>query len=357
LFVKAKVEIIMKNYTQKIIGACLLTLGSQFGSLAQDVHFSHMEYSPLTLNPALAGANSPMQGIVNYRSQWSSVAAPYTTIAASFDARFNENKRNKKGIFAGGLNFFNDKAGDMRVSTTTANLSLAYHLILDRNSTLGLGINTGFGQRSIDASAGKWASQYNGMSYDAGIGSGEQFNTPDFSFVDAGAGMVYTYREGNGYMTQNIQRVFNAGFAVYHLNRPKYSFLNRDDEQLFMRLSGFVNAEIGIANTRGAFMPGIYYQRQKTAQEILFGTYYKYILHEGSRHTGFTRPMSGSIGLFGRFKDAMVAKFMFEWDQFSAGFGYDINMSSLTEASRARGGFEIFLRFNSGDGGGFRARV
>jgi hypothetical protein len=67
--------------------------------------------------------------------------------------------------------------------------------------------------------------------------------------------------------------------------------------------------------------------------------------------------MSGAIGLFGRFKDAMVAKFMFEWDQFSAGFGYDINVSSLTEASRARGGFEIFLRFNAGNGGGFRARV
>lgn len=324
---------------------------------AQDVHFSHMEFSPLTLNPALAGANSPMQGIVNYRSQWSSVATPYTTIAASFDARFNENKRNKSGIFAGGINFFNDKAGDLGVKTTTANINLAYHLILDRTSTLGLGIYTGFGQRSIDPSGGRWASQYDGMSYNAGYTSGEQFTTPDFTYLDAGTGLVYTYRNGSGYMTQNNQRVFNGGFAVYHVNRPKYSFLNRDDEQLYMRFSAFVNAEIGVTNTRGAFLPGIYYQRQKSAQEILFGTYYKYILHEGSRYTGFTRPLAGYLGLFGRFKDAMVAKFMFEWDQFSAGFGYDINISSLTEVSNARGGFELFLRFNAGDGGGFRARI
>jgi hypothetical protein len=48
---------------------------------------------------------------------------------------------------------------------------------------------------------------------------------------------------------------------------------------------------------------------------------------------------------------------MFEWDQISAGFAYDINISSLTEVSRAKGGFEVFLRFNMGDGGGFRSRI
>jgi hypothetical protein len=62
------------------------------------------------------------------------------------------------------------------------------------------------------------------------------------------------------------------------------------------------------------------------------------------------------LGLYGRLKDAMVAKVMFEYDQFMAGFGYDINISSLTEVSRARGGFELFLRFNAGDGGGFRSK-
>lgn len=72
---------------------------------AQDVHFSQMSFSPLNLNPALAGANSTLQGIVNYRSQWNSVAEPYQTIGASVDGRFNDNKRNKKGIIAGGLNF------------------------------------------------------------------------------------------------------------------------------------------------------------------------------------------------------------------------------------------------------------
>jgi type IX secretion system PorP/SprF family membrane protein len=150
---------------------------------AQDVHFSQMEFSPLTLNPGLAGANSPMQGVVNYRSQWNSVAIPYKTIAASFDARFNEDKRNKKGIIAGGINFFNDQSGDMKVNTTNVNLNLAYHLILDKTSTLGIGIYTGFGQRSIDPNAGRWGSQYDGTSYNSAISSGETFNSASFNYV------------------------------------------------------------------------------------------------------------------------------------------------------------------------------
>lgn len=347
----------MKIQTIKtIVLASALFTSTQF--FAQDVHFSHMEFSPLTLNPALAGANSPMQGIVNYRSQWNSVAVPYSTIAASFDARFNENKRQKKGIMAGGINFFNDQAGDLRVNTTTVNLNLAYHLILDQTSTLGLGIYTGYGQRSISPDGGKWGSQYDGMSYNAGLSSGETFGNPSFGYMDAGAGILYTYKDGEGYMTQNKHKLFNGGFAVYHVNNPSFSYIEKGTEKLYMRMSGFVNANIGIANTRGAILPGVYYHRQKSAQEIFYGMYYKYNLTEGSKVTGFNKPLSMYVGLFHRFKDALVGKFMMEYDQFSAGFAYDINLSGLTVVSRAKGGFELFLRYNMGSSAGsFRSRI
>jgi type IX secretion system PorP/SprF family membrane protein len=345
----------MKNFKNISLGIGVIAFS--LNVFAQDVHFSHMEFSPMSLNPGLAGANGPMQGIVNYRSQWNSVADPYKTIAASFDARFNDKKRNKSGIIAGGINFYNDQAGDLKVNTNNVNLNLAYHLILDKSSTLGLGIYSGFGQRSISPEGGKWASQYDGNAYNPSLSSGEVFNSPSFSFFDAGAGLVYTYKNGAGYMNQNKQRFINGGIAFYHVNRPNYSYINNGEEKLYMRISGFVNANIGIANTRGSILPGIYYQRQKSAQEIYFGANYKYNLHEGSRHTGFTRPMALYIGLFGRMKDALVGKLMFEYDQFSAGFAYDINISSLTEVSRSRGGFELFLRFNMGDGGGFRAKI
>lgn len=347
----------MKICILRLTGKIAFVILCSAYALGQDIHFSQMEFSPLTLNPALAGANSPMQGIVNYRSQWSSVAAPYKTIAASLDARFNENKRNKSGIIAGGLNFFNDKSGDLQVNTSNVNVNLAYHLILDQSSTLGLGIYAGYGQRSVDPNDGRWGSQYNGMSYDAMINSGETFNSASFSYFDAGTGLLYAYRRNKGYMTQNNQLAVNAGFAMYHLNRPNYSFLDGANERLYFRYSAFVNAEIGIQNTKGSVLPGIYFQQQGSSREVMCGLYYKYILSEGSKFTGFTRPMALYLGLFTRLKDAMAAKIMFEFDQYSAGFAYDINVSSLSTVSNSKGGFELFLRFNMGDGGGFRTRI
>jgi len=100
-------------------------------------------------------------------------------------------------------------------------------------------------------------------------------------------------------------------------------------------------------------LPGMYFQRQGTSMEIYYGAYYKYKLSEGSTATGFTKPMALSLGLFNRFRDAMVTKIMFEYDQYAAGFAYDVNISSLNTVSNAKGGFELFLRFNMGDGGGF----
>ena len=346
----------MKKMVLRMAGNLAISSFCFFASFSQDIHFSQMEFSPLTLNPALAGANSPLQGIVNYRTQWRSVAGPYKTIAASLDGRFNENKRNKSGILAGGINFFNDKSGDLQVNTTNVNVNLAYHLILDVNSTLGIGIYSGFGQRSINPNDGRWGSQYDGMAYDAMTNSGETLNSNSLSYLDAGTGVLYAYKNKKGYMSQNKKLAFNAGFAMYHLNRPKYSFIDANNENLYVRFSGFFNAEIGIQNTRVCLLPGIYYQQQGSAMELMYGIYYKYILNEGTKFTGFVPPMALSLGIFNRFKDAITAKVMFDFDQYSAGFSYDINVSSLKTVSNFKGGLEFFLRFNMGDGGGFRTR-
>jgi type IX secretion system PorP/SprF family membrane protein len=324
---------------------------------AQDVHFSQMEAAPMNLNPALAGANSPMQGIVSYRSQWNSVADPFNTIAASFDMRFNESQFQKKGIMAGGLSFFNDASGDNRISTTSASLNLAYHLMLDRSNMLGLGIYGAYGQRSLNAGNGMWASQYNGSTYDPAASSGEAFANSSFSYMDAGAGLLYTYSTGEGYMTQNNDTRINAGVAFFHVNNPNYSFIEAANETLYMRYSVFANGIISLSNSHGALVPGVYFNRQKSAMEILYGTYYRYTITEGSHFTGRNKPAHISIGLFHRWGDAIIPKFMLEWYTMSLGFAYDVNISSLSTASNARGGMEFFLRYTMESGGVSKSKI
>lgn len=323
-------------------------------SFAQDIHFSQLEHSPLTLNPALAGANYPMQAVINYRNQWSKVGVPYSTIAASFDTRLNEGYYMKDGNFAMGINFFNDQAGAQRMSTTIANLNLAYHLLINDESTIGLGIYGGYGQRAFSENGAQWMSQYNGISWNGNVASGEAFETPNFKYFDTGAGIVYTYLVDGGYMTQNLKKIVNVGFSASHLNRPKFSFMKLDNERLAIRYAAFANADLGIENSRMRVQPGLYYLRQAGHQEIMFGSNFGYIIHEGSRSTGFTRPITFYTGVYYRWNDAIIGRIAFEYDMFSLGFAYDMNTSDLASVSKTIGGFEGFLRYTMGDGGGFR---
>lgn len=312
---------------------------------AQDVHFSQFDRSPLTLNPALAGANNTLQGMVNYRTQWKSLAQPYTTMGASVNGRVIGNNRTSNGFFAMGANFYNDAAGMDKVITTTATLNLAYHIKMDQSNTLGMGLYSGFGQRTMGYSSGKWASQFNGIAYDSGISSGESIYDNKFSYFDAGAGIVLTHSIGERYMFANSDQHFNMGLAVYHLNRPRYSILKDDGIRLPMRFSAFFSGLFAVQNTSLAFLPSMSLQFQGTAKEIVLGTYVRHTVSEGSKMTGKIKESHLAGGLFYRYRDAVIAKIMYEHNNMSGGFSYDINMSKLAASSRSTGAMELFLGY------------
>lgn len=316
-------------------------------STAQDIHFSEMEFSPLTLNPALAGANYDLVANINYRSQWNSVAVPYQTLGASVSSRLNpKNKRTKKVYLAAGLDFFNDRSGSAQLMTNHINLHFATHLLLDKKSSIGLGIYGGWGQRAIDPSRSTWGNQYDGKHYNPGLPSGELFKTTSFSAYDVGAGMVYTFKTGQTRMEENDSKHINAGFAVFHLNRPNYSFLNPGGERLYMRFTGFVNGSFGVPKTKLLIEPGIYYFRQGPASEIYLGTYFTYKLQEQSDYTLFVNKMTASLGIFYRNKDAITLKALFQWQGIGLGFAYDINtFNSLVGVSKGKGAWEFALRY------------
>ena len=318
-----------------------------FGIHAQDIHFSQMVFSPLTLNPAMAGANYDLEASLNYRTQWNSVADPFQTFGASFDMRLNgKDKRTKKAFFALGVDFFNDRAGSDKITTNHANLHFATHIKLNENNSLGAGIYGGFGSRTIDPNSSRWANQYNGMDYDASLPTGEDFRSASFKVFDVGAGLVYSYHTDDSRVASNNNKRINVGFAAYHLNQPSFSFLQNSSEKMYMRFSGFVNASFGITNTHVIIEPGVYYQQQGKAREILLGLYGKYIISGQSQITSFVKQTTVGLGLFYRNQDALIAKAIVEWNGIGLGFAYDFNLfSSLLDVSHSKGGFEIALRW------------
>ena len=316
-------------------------------SFSQDIHFSQYDFSPLTLNPALTSAYKNNQVTVHYKEQWK-VANAYRTSAVTFEMKLNQKiwKKLAKGL-AFGINVFSDKAGDGNMKQTQANLSIAYHTLLDQNNTLSGGIMGGVAQRSISPNGLRWNNQYLGGVYDPNISSGENFSTQSFVNGDYSAGLLWSYGEGSRYMTANDQKFINAGFAVSHVGNPKQSFIGNSSEQLNWKWTVHANSLLGIENTPFSIGPSLLYMRQGAFNELTFGGLIKYKFKEASKYTGYIKGAAISAGCFYRNRDAVMPFFLIEIDRYSIGISYDTNISGLANATNGRGGFEITLRFGN----------
>jgi type IX secretion system PorP/SprF family membrane protein len=299
---------------------------------AQDIHFSFMEYSPLLVNPANAGNASDIQGIINYRTQYRAVAVPFNTFNASFDMKLST--KSEKGNWITGLNLFSDKSGDAEYTSNGFNLIWGYRHQFAKNHALAGAINLGYSQNRISYNELKWGNQYDGYVYNKEYSTGETALSDRLGFWDSGLGLVYSYKNEGAFL-KNL----NAGVAIYHLNTPKYQFIKTNSEQYLRRFSYFVNSKIDI-NTEYSLLPGVYYNTQGKSSSLYMGSYIRKSFNS-ENNTAF------SLGLFGRTKDAITLKLMYEYQKYSAGVGYDINISGLNSASKYRGAFELFLRYNA----------
>ncbi len=323
----------------------ILLLVSSLPCDGQDIHFSFAERNPLVLNPAFAGANYKKEAILNYRNQWSSLGDPITTTTLGFHTRITAERRNSGNNLALGIQFTNDRAGNPRITGNNIAVIIADHIQLSRESKIGTALSIGYGQRAIRTEDGQWATQFNGTTYDPSAGSGESFETAEFRRLDVGAGILYTYSRKGRFFSQSDTRTINVGISGYHLNRPNNSFYAENTGRIPIRWSAFAAAEIGIAGTNGVLLPGLYYHQQGPLNEVLIGSLYKFRITDDTRYTGFNKPLSVSLGLFGRLRDAGIIKMMIDWDQYSLGYAFDFNASGLTEYSNGFGAHEIFLRF------------
>jgi type IX secretion system PorP/SprF family membrane protein len=318
---------------------------SMYYAYSQDPHFSQFYTAPLTQNPGLAGAVYDKQANLNYKNQWSSVANPYTTIAASYDMKFVK-KRIVKGYWAGGLSLFKDDAGTANLRTVTVNLTAAYHIKLNQHNSLGAGLQGGFAQRSISLGALQWGSQYNGYAYDPGIPSNEPINNATRFIGDCAMGLVWSFSNNTNVVKINGNHIlkWNIGVSAFHLNRPNLSFINTSDP-LNMKFVVHGDGVISIPNTMFAFAPGFMLYSQGPTSEILYGSLIRYSVQQNSKYTGFAKGAAVSLGAFHRWADAFALVLQLEVSGYRLGMSYDLNASELRTVTKGMGGMEISLSY------------
>ena len=313
-------------------------------STAQDIHFSQYNMSPLIVNPALAGNEQDIRFNINYRDQWKNINAPYKTFASSADLRL-KSKRKSAGKWIGGIQFFSDEAGDAKMRTLYGKLITGYQIKLGKKSNLSAAISGGFGQRSIRFDQLQWGAQYDGKNYDANQPTGETTLGQSNGFLDFGLGAVYTYRSDQQHMTSNNAFSFQAGVSVDHIAKPAYSFNAFSEDRLSRKWMLFANSSLGLMNSNIDLQPAIYFIKQGISEELILGTKINYTLTESSNITGYIKEMSLALGAFYRNKDAIILHTVFNWNKYTIGLNYDINVSELSSTTNRTGGLELALQF------------
>ena len=194
------------------------------GSLmAQDPHFSQFFASPLTLNPAFTGKfDGQWRLAANHRDQWPSIPKAYVTTSASVDFPILKKKIPDGDIFGIGLSGVSDASANSALKLNYGSISLSYHKSLDEEGyhTIGAGFQGTYSSMVLDITKLTFEDmlRQNGFT---GTTNDVLTNGKNQNYIDLNAGLLYS---GSSNGINN----FYLGASMYHINRPKVSFKDKN---------------------------------------------------------------------------------------------------------------------------------
>ena len=286
----------------------ILLLAFAVNLKAQDIHFSQLSVSKIGLNPAIVGNQSAdYKATFQKRTQWASVANPFSTIAFGFETR--DILKNTSA----GFQFVNDVSGDASFTTSQFNAAINRAFSIDRDKQISAGILLGFAQRKVDFSK---------LLFE----EAEQLQNPSFTFFDVGIG-------GNYSNIVNEDFSFISGFSAFHINKPQQTLIEDDDVRLEEKYNTYFLSFYRLNNTI-ILNSSLLYSRQGKSAELLVGSGFRYNLQNNTNLI---------TQLFYRWNDAVIPAFGINYNSISAVVSYDVNTSDLIAASDYKGGFEFSI--------------
>lgn len=289
---------------------------------SQDIHFSQVNETPLMLSPANTGFfNGYLRAITNYKSQWNT----YNTGAISVDGGLFRSKKHRS--FLGlGLTVFYDEAGVAKLNTTTIQLNGSGLVKIAKRSALSAGV--AFGSTSSGGSFDKltYASQFNGNKFE---GSND-ITYRSFTNFDLASGFAYQFSKITSDQDHDDVLSFKLAFGAFHLNKPLQEFGIGSAYSLPVRFAFSLTSNIDLVDTKFTINPTVIYQTQGNLKELFLGTYVKYRMSTGTKMTGEMTQNAIGLGLFYRKDDAIVAKLIFDYGDYSIGMAYDFNISAIS---------------------------
>jgi type IX secretion system PorP/SprF family membrane protein len=235
---------------------------------AQDPQFSQFYAAPLYLNPAFAGSTNQTRVGINYRNQWPSIDANFTTMSAYAD-HFMEDINSGVGLIIN-----RDVEGLAGLQSINIGLQYSYEMFITEKLGFRPGAQVSVYTRDINYDKLTFGDEYDPINNTFISGTtAEQFNT-DFkkTFVDLSLGGLF------------FTKVAYLGVSVFHLNQPNQSVID-EDSPLPMKLSvhggfkyfmkpGVVGSGIYAREAERSIGPAIQYRHQGQFDQMDVGVYY-----------------------------------------------------------------------------------
>jgi len=303
--------------------------------------------APMDLNPAMTGVmNCNIRVSGNFRNQWASVikSNAYNTYNVSYDQRIAVGRYDYVGV---GGSVWGDEAGSLGLGTYQGKLSASYSKRMggyrQKSHYLVFGAEAAFGQRRIDFTNSQFGEQHNGE----GQFDPQRFNLENninrnsFLYPDVSAGILW-------FSVFNKNSNLFVGGAYHHLNRANLTFMDGSSESLYSKFTFHAGGEFMMSSRLG-LVPGFIARKQGPSMEIIPGTSLKFVLGNSRKSS-----QSFQLGMWYRISnsaikaltsDAAILSTRFDYNNFTFGFSYDVNVSSLKPASSANGAFEFALQY------------
>lgn len=310
---------------------------------AQDLNFTQFYELPLLRNPALAGVfNGDVRVQTVFRNQWQSVTVPYRTMGASAEVVFPLDDYGEALTI--GVQLLHDVAGDAKLKRTHVLPVIAYRRPVFENTLITGAFMGGMVSSSFDQAAIRWGDQYRNGVYNPTNSTQQVLQKTAFTYLDLGAGISISSVLADGVAGY-------GGVGLFHFNKPKVAF-NNDDIKLGKKWSFNAGLTVNSSDYSRLNFYGDYLLQQAATSAsgaemvgelnvLMAGVFYTYDFG----HYDVDKPMSFSMGAIYRMNDAIAPMVRLDLKNFAIGMSYDANVSQLSIASGARGGFEITFAY------------
>jgi type IX secretion system PorP/SprF family membrane protein len=238
-------------------------------------------------------------------------------------------------IFGIGFSGLSDASANNALKLNYGSMSLSYHKALDDDSynTIGAGFQATYASMGLDITKLTFEDELQQNGFAPGT-SGEYLGSNPLTgknrnYFEMNAGLLYSG-------SSNGENNYYLGVSMYHLNRPKVSFKDKN-WYLSNRVTIHGGGSFPVSESLALNISVIQQIQNKASETVLGGAL------SLNANGDDDNPTNVYIGSWVRLNDAVIPYLGLEFNGLRIGASYDVNTSDLKAATGSRGGSEFSI--------------